>query len=131
VDSIDTPPVRETQSAKPKEILILSNVLFETNRADLKQAHLPELDGLCSKMLQNARWTLVITGHTDNLGSMAHNQQLSANRANTIAEYLQKKGIDAKRIQKKGAGSTQPIATNQTLEGREKNRRVEIEIQQE
>lgn len=113
-----------------KQKIILNNMLFATKRADLKTTHLPELDGLYDRMFQNQSWTVVITGHTDNIGSVAHNQQLSENRATTIAQYLQNKGIDAKRIQKRGVGATQPIADNQTPEGREKNRRVEIEINQ-
>jgi outer membrane protein OmpA-like peptidoglycan-associated protein len=116
--------------AKLNETIILRNVLFETNRAYLKATHLPELDGLYDRMFKNPSWTVLITGHTDNVGSVAGNQQLSENRANTIAEYLQNKGIDAQRIQKRGVGATQPIADNQTPEGREKNRRVEIEINQ-
>jgi outer membrane protein OmpA-like peptidoglycan-associated protein len=112
----------------PKQKIVLNNVLFETNSANLKKVQLPELDEFCQKLLKNPQLTLLITGHTDNVGTPIQNQQLSEKRANTIADYLQRKGIDAKRIQKRGLGATQPISDNQTVEGREKNRRVEIEI---
>jgi outer membrane protein OmpA-like peptidoglycan-associated protein len=128
--AIQSPVVTKLPFAKLNETILLSNVSFNTNQAQLKATHLLELDELCDRMFQNPSWTVRITGHTDNVGSVAQNQQLSENRANTIAEYLQNKGIDAKRIQKRGVGATQPIADNQTIEGREKNRRVEIEINQ-
>jgi OmpA-OmpF porin, OOP family len=121
---VTQPPV----SIGTKQKIVLNNVLFETNSDRLKTVHLPELDEFCQKLLKNPQLTLLITGHTDNVGNLVQNQQLSEKRANTIAQYLQGKGIDAKRIQKRGLGATQPIADNQTVEGREKNRRVEIEI---
>jgi OmpA-OmpF porin, OOP family len=107
---------------------VLNNVLFKTNSADLRTIDIPALEGLIPKLLANPKWSLLITGHTDNIGNPAQNQLLSEKRAHAIAYYLQQKGIDAKRIQKKGLGATQPIDTNETNEGREKNRRVEIEV---
>jgi len=67
-----------------------------------------------------------IVGHTDNVGSPATNKKLSADRAESVKRYLVEKGIDESRISTRGAGDTQPVASNKTAEGRAKNRRIEF-----
>ena len=68
----------------------------------------------------------IITGHTDNIGGAAMNQNLSQRRAESVMNYLvQKFGIDPARLSAKGYGMSQPIADNKTAEGRQKNRRIE------
>jgi outer membrane protein OmpA-like peptidoglycan-associated protein len=69
-----------------------------------------------------------INGHTDNVGSETDNMILSEQRAKSVVDYLTSKGIDSKRMLYKGFGSSQPIADNQTEEGRAKNRRTEMVI---
>jgi len=69
-----------------------------------------------------------INGHTDNVGGDEYNMQLSKDRAQSVADYLEKHGTDAKRIHVQGFGKTMPVADNDTEEGRKKNRRVEFVI---
>ena len=69
-----------------------------------------------------------IGGHTDNIGAAADNQKLSANRAESVRNYLLQNGVDSKRLSAKGYGATQPIADNNNEEGRAKNRRTEIKV---
>jgi len=69
-----------------------------------------------------------ISGHTDNVGSASYNQKLSESRAKAVVDYLLKKGVDASRLEYKGYGFEQPVASNKTEEGRQQNRRTEFKI---
>ena len=69
-----------------------------------------------------------IQGHTDSDASTSHNQALSERRAKSVATYLTKKGIAAKRLTTKGYGESKPVASNKTKEGKAENRRVELHI---
>ena len=71
---------------------------------------------------------ILIAGHTDNVGNAAVNLQLSKDRANSVRAYLLKKGISGERVKAVGHGESQPIASNDTDEGRAANRRTEFEI---
>ena len=72
-----------------------------------------------------------VDGHTDSIGSDAYNQKLSVRRAQAVADYLEKGGIAASRMTVKGFGESQPVASNDTAEGRAENRRVELKILQQ
>ena len=83
-----------------------------------------------SLVLEEYDQTLVaITGHTDNTGPVDYNQRLSERRAESVARYLQSQGIDPMRLMPQGMGIHAPIATNETAQGRQQNRRVEIELE--
>ncbi|WP_159316040.1 OmpA family protein, partial [Klebsiella pneumoniae] len=71
---------------------------------------------------------LIVTGHTDSVGSYEANQVLSARRADSVSQFLRSNGVDPSRLQTFGAGSSSPIAPNDTTEGRAQNRRVEIKL---
>jgi OOP family OmpA-OmpF porin len=71
---------------------------------------------------------VIATGHTDNVGTDAYNQKLSERRAAAVKAYLASKGIPSSKITTIGKGESQPVATNKTKEGRQKNRRVDIEF---
>ena len=71
---------------------------------------------------------VIATGHTDSIGTEAYNQKLSERRAAAVKDYLVSKGIPASKITTIGKGESQPVATNKTAEGRQKNRRVDIEF---
>ena len=109
-------------------IIVLNEVLFETDRYQLKHVIYPKLDSVVSFMYREPTLEIIISGHTDNIGTEAHNLQLSKNRARAVADYLHGKGIDSQRIQHTGYGSSMPVMNNETAAGRLKNRRVEMLI---
>jgi outer membrane protein OmpA-like peptidoglycan-associated protein len=118
------------QKLRPGASIVLNNVFFETNKWDLKPESLVELNRLVDLLSANPDKKIEIGGHTDNVGSDESNQTLSQNRAKSVVDYLVKKGIDATRLSSKGYGETTPVATNDTDEGRAKNRRTEFKVVQ-
>lgn len=105
-----------------------SNLTFEIAKAIIKPTSYPFLDEIVTVMADPdaAQWKLEIKGHTDNVGEKDYNQKLSEQRAEAVKQYLISKGILATRITAQGFGETKPIASNDTKDGREKNRRVEF-----
>jgi OOP family OmpA-OmpF porin len=102
------------------------NVEFEFDKANIKKNFYKEIDELAEVMKEYPDIKIVIEGHTDNRGSAAYNQKLSQERAEAVKKYMVDKcGIDSARLTTKGFGLTNPIASNTTKEGRQKNRRVE------
>lgn len=108
------------------EVIVLENVLFETNKTVLLQESFETLNQLVKQLQANKSVQIEIRGHTDNVGKETKNQTLSEQRAKTVLDYLVSQGIEAKRFSYHGFGSSQPIASNETEEGRTKNRRVEF-----
>ena len=106
----------------------IPNLYFKTDKWDILKKSYPNLDSLYRILSENIDINILITGHTDNSGKEEYNLQLSINRAKAVADYLIDKGILPKRIKYEGKGSSYPIATNDTDEGKEMNRRVEITI---
>lgn len=116
---------------KPIEInasLVLKNIFFETNSAQLQEISLIEINKLLQLMTENPTLKLQINGHTDNVGKPAENLKLSTNRAKAVVDYLVNKGVDLKRLSYKGFGETKPIADNKTEAGRAQNRRTEFVV---
>jgi len=105
---------------------IPSDVSFDTGRYDIKSNLRPILDRFSTTLNQNPVTTVTIIGHTDSTGTDAINNPLSVNRAASTRDYLVARGVAASRIAIDGRGSREPIADNNTVEGRAKNRRVEI-----
>ena len=104
------------------------NVTFPTDSSDLRPAFFSVLNSV-SKVLTEFDQTVVeVAGHTDSTGSDEHNQGLSQRRANTVGEYLYSQKIMDERIITVGMGEHYPVADNNTPEGREMNRRVEITL---
>jgi OOP family OmpA-OmpF porin len=120
-------PVEPVQS----EVVTLSDandVLFAFNKSDLTPAARSELDSLMAK-LQNADVVSIkVVGHTDSVGSDAYNQALSERRASSVADYLLSQGLAPNKLTSEGKGESEPIADNESEEGRAKNRRVELHI---
>ncbi|MCS7076463.1 MAG: OmpA family protein [Bacteroidia bacterium] len=109
--------------------VVMNNIFFESGKATLNvQSSKVELDKLVKLLKENPHIKVTITGHTDNVGQPEKNKLLSEQRANSVREYLIKQGINESSITTKGMGDTKPIADNITEEGRRKNRRIEIEI---
>lgn len=118
----------ELQKLEVGKSVVLNNLFFDTDKYDLKPDSKSELEKLKSFMDQNAEVAIEIGGHTDNVGSSTHNQQLSQNRAKAVYSYLVEAGIAASRLTYKGYGDVSPIANNTTDEGKAKNRRTEFKI---
>ncbi|MDP4199236.1 MAG: OmpA family protein [Bacteroidota bacterium] len=109
--------------------IALRNVFFETDKAMLLPASFPELGRVKELLQAHPEYKLEIAGHTDSLGSEQHNQQLGKSRAEAVREYLVQQGIEGSRLTAKSYGSSKPVATNATDEGRAMNRRVEFVIE--
>lgn len=104
------------------------SITFATNSADLNAQFYSALDGVDLVLKEYDKTMIEIAGHTDSTGSAALNQSLSERRAQSVASYLSSRGLSAKRILTVGAGPSRPIASNDTPEGRQQNRRVELTI---
>ena len=105
---------------------IYKDIKFETNKWDLKSSSYAVLDEIAGWMTSNPELVVEIQGHTDNTGSRDYNIILSQKRAQAVAAYLMNRGVESVRMTPQGYGSTQPIADNNTEDGRSRNRRVEI-----
>ncbi|MBT8256320.1 MAG: OmpA family protein [Bacteroidia bacterium] len=103
-----------------------SSVLFDTGKHELKSSASSSLQQLVASILEMPKGTIIIEGHTDNVGNPASNKTLSENRAKTVRDYLKTKLKGAYKFQIKGFGESQPVAPNDTDENKQKNRRVEI-----
>lgn len=106
----------------------MENILFEYKSSELLDESFHELDKIADMMKQQSKSKFEITGHTDNVGSAPFNLELSQARMNTVVKYLVQKGIKSNRLVGKGKGETEPIADNETEEGRSQNRRVEFKV---
>ncbi len=106
----------------------LNNIFFDQAKATLKSESFVELDRVVEFLKGNTDIKVEIGGHTDNVGPAAGNLKLSQSRAQSVADYIIKKGIPKSRIVAKGYGFSKPVASNATKEGKAKNRRVEFTI---
>lgn len=107
-------------------VLTLGDVLFDTAQATLKPGAESVLTRVASFMEKNENTKVIIEGHTDSRGSDAYNEALSQRRAQAVSAALAAHGIDRGRVEAVGRGKTLPVASNDTPEGRQQNRRVEI-----
>lgn len=116
------------QGCKLGDTLVLRGVNFEFDKATLTLNAKALLDQVSDALQQRADIKVELDGYTDSKGSDAYNQKLSEQRAAAVKDYLVSRGIDAARMVAKGFGETAPIADNDTDEGREHNRRVELKV---
>ncbi|GLS16077.1 outer membrane protein OmpA [Hydrogenophaga electricum] len=124
-------PAPEPPPPAPAPVMALSlqaETLFDFDKAVLKPAGKTALDTLVADMAKVDVETVIAVGHTDAIGTETYNQALSVRRVEAVKAYLVSKGVPADRIKTEGRGETQPVASNQTREGRAQNRRVEIEV---
>ncbi|MDD0816145.1 OmpA family protein [Curvibacter sp. HBC28] len=108
------------------QLNIPSDISFDTGSAAIKPNLRPILDQFATSLRNNPRAEVRIVGHTDSTGSDAVNRPLSQDRAASTRDYLAARGVAFERIQIEGRGASQPVASNDTVEGRGRNRRVEI-----
>jgi outer membrane protein OmpA-like peptidoglycan-associated protein len=116
------------EEAKVGQSIVLNNIYFETGKAIINIAFSPDLEKLVRFLKDNPETRLEIQGHTDITGSLAFNNRLSQARAESIVVYLEKNSISRSRLQARGYGPAIPVASNATIEGRAKNRRVEMKV---
>ena len=139
-DCVTTPGLKELKGCPPAPVLkveeqkilerAFSSLEFATGKDIIKSVSLPSLNDLAKLMKEHAAdWTLKLSGHTDNQGDAAKNMLLSEKRAKAVKKYLVSKGVAADKIIAEWFGQTVPIADNNTPEGRQKNRRVEMKVE--
>ena len=125
----DTAPAMSVRESETEiQVQLGSEVLFDTGKFELKPAATSTLEALAGLLAKRPTSAVAIEGHTDSVGSAQSNQLLSENRAGAVRQWLVAHGIPASRITTKGFGSTAPVATNETADGRQKNRRVEVRV---
>ena len=120
--------VEDQNGLQAIKVTFNSGILFPTNGTKLNTTSKEELAEFAAKMQDMTETDITIFGHTDNTGTAQVNERISAQRAASVAEYLQKCGIAASRMSAQGLSYNVPVATNDTPEGRAQNRRVEIYI---
>jgi len=123
-------PKDDVAAEKPivEETFVLDGILFETNSSKIAPKSNMDILDNAAVSLSIIKRKVEIAGHTDIVGKHAYNVKLSLARANSVKDYLVKKGIDASRISVKGYGPDQPAASNDSVEGRAKNRRIEFKM---
>jgi OmpA-OmpF porin, OOP family len=124
------PIFSEFGDLKKNQIIVLKNVFFDFDKADLLPASFVELDKLKNLMYNYPDLKIEIRGHTDSIGTEVKNQLLSDNRAKSVVNYLQQKGVSGSKLFYKGFGENNPIDDNGTEKGRANNRRVEFLIKE-
>ncbi len=118
----------ELDPALKGSVSVLKNIFFDVDKFDLKEKSITELEKIVQFLTENPQIRVEISGHTDNTGSAAYNQQLSEKRAKSVYSYIVGKNINPSRLAWKGYGSSKPIQPNDTEEGRQQNRRIEFTI---
>jgi OmpA-OmpF porin, OOP family len=132
-NNASTPSVSEAKTSTlptvlKGEILVLDKVWFQFNASALQTESSAQLNKLVLLMQKRPNMKILVKGHTSSEGGDDYNMKLSETRSFSVKQYLISQGIVSERIASKGFGETQPVATNDTEDGRQRNRRVEFEI---
>jgi len=120
--------ILQTRDSARGLIVNMSDVLFDTGSSTLKPGAREKLAKISGILLAHKGLTLQIEGHTDSVGGDDINQQLSERRAASVLDFLAGEGVSAESMSARGFGKTQPVASNDTAEGRQRNRRVELVV---
>jgi outer membrane protein OmpA-like peptidoglycan-associated protein len=123
-------PKGEAVTLERGKAFILEGVNFERNSSYLTKEAKTTLERAVRALRDNPEVRVEIVGHTDNIGSKKYNDWISLRRADRVKSWLVSKGISATRITTAGVGFSEPIATNDTPEGRAKNRRIEFHVEE-
>ena len=124
------PIVAPAPAPMKKKVTITLNVQFDSDKAVVKEKYHADVKRVADFMKEFPNTVAEIGGHTDSTASNAYNQKLSEKRANSVRQYIiDKFGIDGSRLTAVGYGEDRPIASNNTEEGKQKNRRVEAVIE--
>lgn len=124
-----TPPAPAPAPVKPARVVpVLNNVLFDFDKAVLKPEGKVEVDKLVGEMKKFTKDTVVIEGHTCDIGAEAYNMGLGQRRADAVQKYMVESGIDAARVQSVSFGETKPAVANDSAANRKLNRRAEFKV---
>ncbi|NLY57843.1 MAG: OmpA family protein [Gammaproteobacteria bacterium] len=110
------------------QLIMPGNITFASSSADISSGFYPTLNSLVKVFKEFDQNGIDIVGHTDSTGSLELNMRLSQQRATSVASYLTGQGVSGARISSRGVGPSQPVASNDTTEGRAQNRRVEVNL---
>ena len=119
-------PASELKSQIDASGKVALQVNFATDRTDILPDSMPQIDQVVQLLREDPSLQLAVNGHTDNSGEAAHNLRLSEGRARAVVDALVAQGIDAERLTSAGLGDSQPVAGNDSDEGKARNRRVEL-----
>jgi OOP family OmpA-OmpF porin len=122
------PAAKAAPASVRQAVVIQADALFDFDKSVVRPDGKKSIDEALAKLNGVDLEMVIATGHTDSIGTDAYNQKLSERRAAAVKDYLVSKGIPASKITTIGKGESQPVATNKTAEGRQKNRRVDIEF---
>jgi outer membrane protein OmpA-like peptidoglycan-associated protein len=130
------PPPAPVAAAPPptpapiKKKIVLRGVNFDFDKSNIRPDAVPILDEAAKTLKEYGDVTVSVDGYTDSIGTEEYNQRLSVRRANAVKEYLEKQGVAASRMTARGFGESNPVASNETAEGRAQNRRVELIVKE-
>ena len=122
------PPPPPPAAAPMKKKIVLRGVNFDFDKSNIRPDAVPILEQACKTLKEEPSIDVSCQGHTDSVGTEAYNQGLSERRANSVRNWLIKCGIPASRLTSKGFGEANPVASNDTAEGRAQNRRTELVV---
>lgn len=126
--AISSDDVIITNTGQELRVVLPEGILFDVDSASVRADLQGDIRALARNVLLYDQTTVDVVGHTDNTGSEAYNQDLSTRRASSVAGILLEEGVEPFRIRSFGRGELAPVATNDTAEGRQQNRRVEVII---
>jgi outer membrane protein OmpA-like peptidoglycan-associated protein len=128
IEEIKSAKIEKVNNGEGLKVTFDAGILFSTGSSMLNISSQEALTKFAETLQSNAETNVTISGHTDNSGSDKINQPLSEKRAESVANFLVSKGVNRSRMTTVGNGSNQPVADNSTMDGKAKNRRVEIVI---
>ena len=128
LENVQVETVEDVNGLEAIKVTFDSGILFDFNKSTLKAEAKQQLDKFAAEMSDMPETGITVYGHTDNVGSEAANKKISLQRAESVGNYLNTKGIAKDRLTMEGLGFDQPVADNATEAGRAQNRRVEIFI---
>ena len=120
--------VQVVEDSDSIRLIMPGNITFKTDSADINSSFYPVLNSVARVLNKYSNSTVMVSGHTDSTGSADYNLRLSRERAGSVAAYLQGQGVKQSRFEVMGLGSSNPIASNSTVDGRALNRRAAIKI---
>jgi len=120
--------VRVKREGDNLRLVMPGNITFPAGQSAIRPDFYNVLNSVCIVLKKYEKTAIKVTGHTDSTGNAGSNQKLSEARAESVGKYLISQGVKSGRVQTSGYGDRQPVASNSTSDGREQNRRVELEL---